>query len=206
MPNEFSPIVDQWYWHHDKGPLFYVIAVSDEDRTVEVQHYDGDIEEYSFAEWRDMDIEPGEEPENWAGPVDVSETDDLGTDVTDTCERDWNEPLADYHDDAESADKNGDDTENDDYAEGHMEETPLDGDDADITGPGSVDIANVTRREDGVYEESFNASWYAEYTEDTDSGLWRVDLYKHDVPKWREGDFESLEDAAAAARDYYLQS
>ena len=206
MRNELDPIADQWYWHHDKGPLFYVTAINREDRTVEVQHYDGDIEEYTFAEWRNMDIEPGEEPENWTGAVDIDERDDLGTEITDTRKADWDEPLTEHHADAEMPAREQAESGADDYGEGHMEETPLDNEDADITGPGPIDLASITQREDGVYEETFSDAWYAEYFEDPGSGLWRANLFKHDVAEWREDDFESLEEAAAAARDYYAQS
>lgn len=206
MPNELSPIVDQWYWHHDKGPVFYVTAVDDEERTIEVQHYDGDVEEITFAEWRTLNLAPGEEPENWSGSMDIDETDDLGTEVTDTRRSDWDEPLSDYHEDTEANTSVRSDGPNDDYGEGHMEEIPLDGGDENITGTGPIDISNVLQREDGVYEETLNESWYAEYSEDDESGLWRADLYKRDVPEWREDGFESLEEAVLAARDYYAQT
>lgn len=205
MTNQLEPIVDQWYWHHDKGPVFYVTAVDDEERIVEVQHYDGDLEEITFAEWRAMDIEPGEEPENWSGSLDISDTDDLGTDITDTRASDWNEPLSEYRDDADIPAPDEARHGEDDYGEGHMAETPLDDEDADVADSGPVDIANVARREDGVLEEVFSDTCYAEYSEDPATGLWRVDLYKHDVAEWREDDFESLADAVGAARAWYAQ-
>ncbi len=206
MANEIDPIVDQWYWHRDKGPGFCVTAINDEARTIEVQHYDGDIEEYTFAEWRNLDIEVGEEPENWTGALDIGEQDDLGTEITDTDKTDWYEPLKEFR---SGTDKSTDDTAGDrgnDYAEGHMEEAPLDGEDTDITGPASMDMSNVVERPDGLYEEFLSDMWYAEYAEDPDTGLWRVTLFKHDVPEWREGDFDSLEEAVAATRNYYAQT
>ena len=96
MPNELDPLVGQWYAHLDKGQRFYVAAVNDKDETVEVQHFDGDLEEYSLDEWRDLDIDLSEEPENWSGPLDMAEQDDLGTEVTDTQADDWSEPGEDF--------------------------------------------------------------------------------------------------------------
>ena len=96
MPNELDPIVGQWYAHLDKGQRFYVTATSDEDSTVEVQHFDSDIEEFSFEEWRDLEIELSEEPENWTGALDIGEKDDLGTEITDTRDDDWAEPSRDF--------------------------------------------------------------------------------------------------------------
>ena len=96
MPNELDPLVGQWYAHLDKGQRFYVAAVNDKDETVAVQHFDGDLEEYSLDEWRDLDIDLSEEPENWSGPLDMAEQDDLGTEVTDTQADDWSEPGEDF--------------------------------------------------------------------------------------------------------------
>ena len=96
MPNELDPVVDQWYAHRDKGQRFYVVAIDDDERTVEIQHFDGDIEELSREEWRSLRIELSEEPENWSGALDIAEQDDLGTGVTDTNADDWTEPGEDY--------------------------------------------------------------------------------------------------------------
>ena len=96
MPNELDPRIDQWYAHFDKGQRFYVTAIDEEQNTVEVQHFDGDIEELSLDEWRDLQIELSEEPENWSGALDIAEKDDLGTGVTDTKASDWTEPGKDY--------------------------------------------------------------------------------------------------------------
>ena len=98
MRNELDPIVDQWYTHFDKGQDFCVTAVDDRAGTVEIQHFDGDLEEVGFDEWRLMDIELAETPENVAGPMDVGTLEDLGPDVSDTSGSDWNEEQSEYHD------------------------------------------------------------------------------------------------------------
>ena len=96
MPNELDPRINQWYAHLDKGQRFYVIAFDEEQNTVELQHFDADIEELSLDEWRDLNIELSEEPENWTGALDIADKDDLGTGVTDTKGSDWTEPGKDY--------------------------------------------------------------------------------------------------------------
>lgn len=101
MPNELDPQVDQWYTHLDKGQSFYVTAVDEIEGTIDVQHYDGDIEEFSLDEWRAMEIAIGEEPENWAGALDVAEPDDLGTEITDTTSDDWEEQQEEFRADTE---------------------------------------------------------------------------------------------------------
>lgn len=96
MNNELDPRIDQWYTHFDKGQSFCVIDVDEEHNTVDIQHFDGDIEELSLEEWRDLNIELSEEPENWAGALDIDEQDDLGTGITDTSADDWAEPGEDF--------------------------------------------------------------------------------------------------------------
>ena len=96
MPNELDPIIDQWYAHLDKGQRFFVVAINEEENTVDIQHFDGELQELSMNEWRDLQIELSVEPENWSGALEIAEQDDLGTGVTDTRPEDWTEPGEDY--------------------------------------------------------------------------------------------------------------
>lgn len=89
-----KPIVNQWYRHLDKGQRFFVTAVDEEDGTVEIQHFDGDVEEFDTSEWHQQKIEPIEQPEDWTGPVDDIERDDLGYSETDMTEEEWAEPMS----------------------------------------------------------------------------------------------------------------
>ncbi len=101
MANNFDPVVENWYLHLDKGQRFEVVAVDSERGLVELQHYDGDLEEVSLEEWTQMEIELSEEPQNWSGALDVAEVDDLGTEVTDTSEDDWSESLGEFSEEAQ---------------------------------------------------------------------------------------------------------
>ena len=93
MPIEQAPIISQWYKHLDKGYKFQVTAVDEDEGTVELQHFDGDLEEIDIDSWHAMDIEPIEPPEDWTGPIDDIERDDLGYSETDMTGKDWAEPL-----------------------------------------------------------------------------------------------------------------
>lgn len=123
MPNTFDPIVNQWYYHLDKGQRFFVTAVDEDSGTVEIQHFDGDVEEMSLEEWQELDIDLSVAPENWAGPMDIGERDDLGTDVSETSSGDWNEPGEDYRDPHEERLMREDTEEGDSRGEGFMEES-----------------------------------------------------------------------------------
>lgn len=118
MSNEIDPIVDNWYNHLDKGQRFCVVAVNDEDGTAEIQYFDGTVEEIDLDAWPLLDIEPADEPENWSGPLDVAEPDDLGGDVTDTTSEDWAAPLQEIKPDALKTE--------DDWGDGAPKEEPGD--------------------------------------------------------------------------------
>jgi hypothetical protein len=87
-----NPVIGEWYRHLDKGNEFQVVAFDQEEEVVEIQHFDGDVEEVDLDAWRRLEIEPIEAPENWSGPLDIGELDDLGTEITDTRPEDWLEP------------------------------------------------------------------------------------------------------------------
>lgn len=44
-----DPVVGDWYASH--GQLFEVIAVDEDERVIEVQHADGDLEELEQDDW-----------------------------------------------------------------------------------------------------------------------------------------------------------
>jgi len=93
---EADPIENNWYHHLDKGQRFVVVAVDNEKGLVDLQYFDGDLEEVDFDDWYQLDIEPCEAPENWSGAVDIAEQDDFGTEITDTTQDDWEEPGNDF--------------------------------------------------------------------------------------------------------------
>jgi hypothetical protein len=49
QPLCIEAIVGDWYQSH--GQLFEVIAIDDDERIVEIQHADGDLEEMDMDDW-----------------------------------------------------------------------------------------------------------------------------------------------------------
>lgn len=126
MNSEADPIVGNWYQHLDKGQAFQVVYVDEEADLVEIQHFDGDVEGMDFDTWYRLDIEPIEAPENWSGPLDVSELDDLtGTEVSDTPPEDWAEPLEEIEKPVERPVEESPGEEGNEWGEGFPEEEPL---------------------------------------------------------------------------------
>lgn len=88
-----QPIVEQWYRHLDKGQQFQVTAIDDAAGTVEIQHFDGDVEELDMESWYQQEVEPIPQPEDWAGPMDNIERDDLGYAESDMTEHEGNQSV-----------------------------------------------------------------------------------------------------------------
>ena len=58
-------------------------AKDDAASTIEIQYFDGDVEEIDLDDWFGLDIERIEPPEDWTGPMNDVESDDLGYTETD---------------------------------------------------------------------------------------------------------------------------
>lgn len=99
-----APVVSQWYQHRDKGYKFQVVSIDDRERTVEMQHFDGDLEEVDLEDWYSLLVEPIEAPEDFTGPLDDIEMDDLGFTETAMSPEDWLEPLEERSGEQESLD------------------------------------------------------------------------------------------------------
>ena len=64
MPTEADPILGNWYQHLDKGQKFCVVALNVDEGLIEMQHFDGDLEEIDRDTWYQLDLQLIEEPEN----------------------------------------------------------------------------------------------------------------------------------------------
>lgn len=119
MSTELDPVVGNWYRHLDKGQQFCIVALDEEAGLVEVQHFDGDIEEIGLAAWYEMTLEVSEAPEDWTGPVDDVETDDLPYSETGMDASNWRTPLEELPRPSEEAWEDKDaPNERDEWAEG----------------------------------------------------------------------------------------
>jgi hypothetical protein len=80
-----QPNIGDWYRSAADG-LFEVVAYDEDDGTIEIQYFDGTIEEMERddwnAQWKDGTLEAGEAPEDWSGSVDVDPPEeDTGSDT-----------------------------------------------------------------------------------------------------------------------------
>jgi len=86
-----SPVVGEWY-RRLNGSLFEVVAIDRDDGTVEVQHFDGTVEEVDLESWDEQELEEAKPPEDWSGSVDV-EPEDIDSDRDLTVTGAWTDPL-----------------------------------------------------------------------------------------------------------------
>jgi hypothetical protein len=91
MNNEFTPRVGDWY-QNISGDNFEIVALDEEEATLEIQYFDGAVEEVDFDSWHEMEITPIEPPEDWSGSMDI-ERDDYGVDLEITAPNDNINPL-----------------------------------------------------------------------------------------------------------------
>jgi hypothetical protein len=69
-----APVVGDWY-RRTSGDSFEVVAIDPDDRTIEIQYFDGTIEEVELEQWLEDTIERASAPEDWTGSVDIEPED-----------------------------------------------------------------------------------------------------------------------------------
>lgn len=68
------PNAGDWFRRSD-GSTFEVVAVDEGDGTIELQHFDGTLEEIDLDAWLELAAEAIDPPEDWSGSMDVDEAD-----------------------------------------------------------------------------------------------------------------------------------
>lgn len=91
MANTYQPRLGDWY-KSINGDKFEIVALDEDAATMEVQHFDGAIEEVDFDSWNEMEIVPIEAPEDWSGSMDIGK-EDYGVDLELTAPNDHINPL-----------------------------------------------------------------------------------------------------------------
>ena len=72
------PTIGKWFRRPD-GTLLEVVAVDEDDRTIEIQMFDGTIDEVEAETWRELFLVEIAAPEDWSGSVDMDPDDYKGT-------------------------------------------------------------------------------------------------------------------------------
>src|SRR5262249_20431203 len=74
-----KPVIGNWY-RIQGGDSFEVVAYDEDDGTIELQYFDGTVEEMDLEDWQAEQengaLEEVEPPEDWTGSVHVDPEDD----------------------------------------------------------------------------------------------------------------------------------
>jgi hypothetical protein len=71
------PVIGQWF-RRPNGTLFEVVAIDEDAATVEIQQFDGTIDELDLERWPDLLLTEISAPEDWSGSVDMDPEDYVG--------------------------------------------------------------------------------------------------------------------------------
>lgn len=75
MTGDINAEIGHWYRPSGSNDMFEVIAIDENDQTVELQHFDGEIEAVDYLGWQSIFPIEAAPPEDWTGPFEI-ETDD----------------------------------------------------------------------------------------------------------------------------------
>jgi len=90
--SELAVVIGAWY-QEPGGQSFEVVALDADTATIEIQYFEGEVEELEFDAWGEMQLMAVEPPEDWTGAFDEIEADDLGYSDTVIHPENWTGPL-----------------------------------------------------------------------------------------------------------------
>lgn len=93
MENELRPVIDQWYQYVDSGELMRVVALDKSEGLIEVQKFDGSLEEMDKEAWGELHLQFAEPPEDWTGPYDDADLEDSYDSTQSDLISDWRLPV-----------------------------------------------------------------------------------------------------------------
>ena len=77
MSEKVNPVIGNWYKDAEEE-VFEIVAMDEDDNTIEIQYFGGEIDELDTDSWALMEVKNVAAPEDWSGPYGDLERDDLG--------------------------------------------------------------------------------------------------------------------------------
>ena len=90
--NLIRPIVSNWYKNAITGHIFEVVATDEDAQLIEVQHFEGEVEELDTETWEELELIELPPQEDWSGPFDDLEPEEIEIDGSAHGMR-WANPL-----------------------------------------------------------------------------------------------------------------
>lgn len=94
MSMDQLPRIGAWY-KAETGNIFEVVAFDEDEGSIEIQYFDGSVEELDSDAWEELALEAVEAPEDWSGSLDI-EREDYGVDLESNNHLDWGNPLDEF--------------------------------------------------------------------------------------------------------------
>lgn len=70
-----TPLIGAWFFDRDDQQVFEVVALDDEEGTIEVQYLDGAIGEFDRENWEQLSLAPAAAPEDADVAYELSQED-----------------------------------------------------------------------------------------------------------------------------------
>ena len=86
------PVIGQWF-RRPNGTLFEVVAIDESAMTVEIQQFDGTIDEVDIERWADLLLTEVSAPEDISGSLDM-DPEDYGQTKDNEMPAGYHDPLA----------------------------------------------------------------------------------------------------------------
>ena len=72
---QVSAEIGHWYRPVNYKELFEVVAIDYDEQSIEIQYFDGEIEELEFTGWKALILLETAPPEDWTGPFEIDRQD-----------------------------------------------------------------------------------------------------------------------------------
>lgn len=70
------PAVGSWY-EDNLGHTFCIVAYDEQESSIDIQYYNGDIEDIDTETWSYLETRQISTPEDWTAPYDMNDQDQL---------------------------------------------------------------------------------------------------------------------------------
>lgn len=93
MRNAPEPIIGQWYRNATLSDIFEIVAVDSDESLIEIQYFDGQIEELDLEYWHQYPSIEIAAPEDFSGAYEIPKEDLLDYKDEVIHPEQWNSPL-----------------------------------------------------------------------------------------------------------------
>lgn len=87
------PEIGRWYQDSISGQVFEIVALDQDEGTVQVQFFDGEIADFDLEAWGEMALVPAAAPEDWRSAFELDDVLEIDPDAP-LHPLQWGSPLS----------------------------------------------------------------------------------------------------------------